>query len=87
MEKVKDSKDYTVFKKRSGRYAVKGADGKWINGADKVKVLTSEDLIAKMNPPKKKEEPQEAAPQAEAPADTTEETPSADEGEEETKED
>jgi len=73
MEKVKESKDYTIFKKRSGRHAVKAAAGKWVNGEEKINILVKEGIIAKMNPAKPKEE----APAAEAaPAeDTAEEKP------------
>lgn len=67
METVKTTKDFKIFKKRNGRYGVKDAKGKWMNGEEKVKVLTSEGLI-KVSVAKKKEEP--AAEEAtEAPAE------------------
>ena len=72
MEKVKARKnEYFVFKKRSGRYAVQGADGKWILGDDKVKILVKEGLLKVAVPKKKEEAPAEAAaePAAEAPAE------------------
>ena len=64
MEVVKTSADYKVLKKRSGRFGVKGKDGKWINGADKAQILVKEGLI-KLSAPKKVEEPAaETAPAA-----------------------
>lgn len=62
MQTVKSNKEYTVFKKRSGRHAVqKTADQSWIRGDEKTKILLKEGLI-KLTAPKKKEE----APAAEA---------------------
>lgn len=71
MEIVKKTKSYTVIKKRSGRFGVLGANGKWINGNDKIKILLEEGLI-KVPAPKApeanddagSEETQEAAAQA-----------------------
>ena len=68
METVKSTKDFKILKKKSGRYGVKNAKGKWVNGEEKVKILSSEGLI-KISVAKKKEEP---APEATA----TEEAPS-----------
>ncbi len=45
MEIVKKTKTYTVIKKRSGRYGVLGANGKWINGNEKIKILLDEGII------------------------------------------
>ncbi len=64
MEKVKESKEFTIFKKRSGRFCVKSEKGKWLNGEEKTKVLLAEKLI-KVSVPKKKEE----APTEEAAAE------------------
>ncbi len=60
--KAKKTTDpFTIVKKRSGRYAVLQENGKYLNGAEKVKVLVDKGLI-KQNKPK-------AAPAtAEAPA-------------------
>lgn len=71
MEIVKKTKSYTVIKKRSGRFGVLGANGKWINGNDKIKILLEEGLI-KVPAPKApeatddagSEETQEATAQA-----------------------
>ncbi len=56
-KKVK--KPYRLIKKKSGRYAIVKM-GKYIHGADKVKILVEEGLI-KLPKPKAK-----AAPEAEA---------------------
>ena len=45
MEKVKATENYTIFKKKSGRYGVKGSNKKWINGEEKAKILSTEGLI------------------------------------------
>ncbi len=59
MSKTKAKKDYKVVKKRSGRYAVvKG--GKYVNGEDKVKILSAEGLI-KLTAPKAPEASETAA--------------------------
>ena len=61
MEKVKETKEYKVFKKSSGRYCVLDAqNNKWINAEKKIEILTKEGLFKA--PPKKKEAPAEAAP-------------------------
>lgn len=68
MEVVKKAKEFTIFKKKSGRFAVKNSKSKWVNGEEKVKILSAEKLI-KLTPPKKKEEapaPETAAEQTEA---------------------
>ena len=73
MEKVKVTDEYTVVKKRSGRYGVKDANGKWLNGEDKVKILLAEGLI-KVSAPTKKEEAPEVEETA-APSESSEEAP------------
>lgn len=55
MEKVKSTNEYTVLKKRSGRYAVKNLKSKMINGEEKTKILLKEGLI-KLTEPSQKEE-------------------------------
>ena len=73
METVKTTKEFKIVKKKSGRYGVKSTKGKWINGEEKVKILSAEGLI-KVSIPKKIEEPAPEAAAEEAPA---EETPAA----------
>ncbi len=62
MKIVKKSDDYTVYQKRSGRYAVIGADDKPVNSEDKVKILLAESLIKVTAA--KAPEPEEAASEA-----------------------
>ncbi|MBF0442956.1 MAG: hypothetical protein HQK54_13700 [Oligoflexales bacterium] len=52
----KNKTDYTVEKKRSGRYSVVGKNGKYINGEEKVKILVKEGLIKLSKKSEKKEE-------------------------------
>ena len=78
MKVVKKTPEYTIYEKRSKRYAVKGADKKWVNADDKVKILLAEKLIEVKLPKKSAEEeaPAEAvAAEAEATEDTTSEAP------------
>lgn len=42
---VKKNSEYTVFKKRNGRYSVKDKNDNWVNGDQKVKVLMAQGLI------------------------------------------
>ncbi len=56
MAKKKDAKEYTLIKKRSGRYAVKGKDGKYINGDAKTEILLKEKKIKKPVAKKKTKE-------------------------------
>ena len=67
MEVVKQTNDFTIVKKRNGRFGVKNTKGAWINKEEKVKILLGEGLI-KAAAPKKVEEPAEEAPAAEAEA-------------------
>ncbi|MEI6834041.1 MAG: hypothetical protein WCL28_08600 [bacterium] len=57
--KVKES--FKLVQKRNGRWAVKGTNGKYINGEEKVKILATKGVIKVL---KKKA----GAPAAEAPA-------------------
>lgn len=60
MEKVKETGDFKIFKKTSGRYAVKDAKtGKYVNADKKTEILLAQGLI-KLTPKKK----EEAAPAA-----------------------
>ena len=45
MKVLKKTDDYTVYQKRSGRYAVIGADNNPINGDEKVKILVAEGIV------------------------------------------
>ena len=86
MEVVKETEEFKIFKKRSGRYGVKNKKSKnkkdkWINGDEKAKILLDAGLI-KLSPPKKKEEP---TTEQEASADTADGAPQEAEAAKETK--
>lgn len=63
MESVKKTKDFIIYKKRSGRHAVLDMNQNFIKGEDKTKILLKEGLI-KLSPKKKKEEPAAETPSA-----------------------
>jgi hypothetical protein len=56
--KKKDSKEYTIIQKRSGRYSVKDKNGKYINADAKVEILLKEKKI-KLSAAKKKDSKEE----------------------------
>jgi hypothetical protein len=66
MQKVKKTPDYSVYQKKSGRYAVKGKDKQWLHGDAKSAALLS---LALIEPPKQKVPPAEEPPAAEGEAD------------------
>ena len=72
MKVIKKTKEYTVYQKGSGRYAVKDADKNWVNADAKITILLAEGLIktAKPAPPSAKEEVAEVVEEA-----AVEETP------------
>jgi hypothetical protein len=75
MKVIKKTKDYIIYQKSSGRYAIKNADKNWVNADEKIKILLAEKLIKAVVPapaPKKTEEAP-AAPVEEAAV--TEEAP------------
>lgn len=72
MELVKKTNEYSVFKKKNGRYGVKGAKNKWINGDEKIKILLKEGLI-KAPAPKKAPEPEAATEEVAAEVENTSE--------------
>jgi hypothetical protein len=45
MKTVKKTAEYTVLKRTDGRFAVKSAHQKFINGEDKVKILMAEGFL------------------------------------------
>jgi len=73
MELVKTTDNYTIYKKKSGRYAVRNQENAFVSAKEKVEILLKEKLI-KLSPSKK---PVEEAPAAEAPAAAAEEAPAA----------
>lgn len=62
MKKLKKTDQYSIFQKRSGRYAVRGKNKQWIHGEDKTKLLLAEGLIQVPEP--KPTAPPEEAPEA-----------------------
>lgn len=67
MKAIKELKDFTVYQKRSGRYAVRSKDRKWIRGPEKVKILVEQGLIKAALPKAvEKTETEETAPEAPA---------------------
>lgn len=67
MEKVKKAEQHLIFKKRSGRYAVKDAKTKtWVNGDAKTEILIAQGLVTRAAP--RPAEPQtDSRPEAEEP--------------------
>ncbi|WP_295887485.1 hypothetical protein [uncultured Thiohalocapsa sp.] len=64
MEHVKKTDTHRIYKKRSGRHAVKDMKTKrWVNGDDKAAILLAEGLI---EPPKQKAPEPEPTAEAEA---------------------
>lgn len=77
MKVVKKTNEWSIFEKRSGRYAVRAANGSFVNGDEKLTILAGAGLAKK---PEKKAEPapaeaaaEEAAPAAEEGAAEAEE--------------
>lgn len=65
MKTIKKTKEHTIIQKHSGRYCVRTARGQWINGEDKITILSAAGLVkapAKKAPPAK-EPAAEAAPE------------------------
>ena len=42
MKVIKKTKEYVVYQKASGRYAVKDANKNWVNADEKVKILLAD---------------------------------------------
>ena len=70
MKTVASTDEYTIYQRRDGRHAVKGADKRPINGDEKVAILLKHELITAPEP-KAPEPPAEeqAAADSEAAAD------------------
>ena len=45
MKVIKKTKEYTVYQKGSGRFAVRNSEHNWVNGEDKVTILQAEGLV------------------------------------------
>ena len=63
MTLIKKTAEYKIFKRGDGRFAVQNAQGKAVNGEEKVRALVAEDLIKETMPSTKAvaEEAPEAA--------------------------
>lgn len=68
MQSVKKTAHYTIYQKRSGRYAIQGKDKQWVHGDDKTRILTDEQLIKPPQPKAPAPEPDAAAEPAAADA-------------------
>lgn len=68
MKVVKQTAEYTIFKRADDRYAVQGNNRKFINGDEKVAILIKEDL-RKAPEPKPEPAAEEAEGQDEAAAE------------------
>ncbi|MDB4077675.1 hypothetical protein N9537_07505 [Porticoccaceae bacterium] len=75
MKVIKKTKEYTVYQKGSGRYAVKNAHKNWVNADEKIAILLAEGLIKAVAPAPAVEE----APVVEEAAPVVEEAPAAEE--------
>lgn len=73
MKVVKKSSEYTVYQKRSGRYAVAAKGGKLVNGEEKVAVLLDLGLIKLTAPAAVEEVVEEVVEEAAAEEATAEE--------------
>ena len=66
MKEIQTSGEYKIYEKRSGRYAVKDSDRKYVNGDNKAKVLADAGLVTL---PKTKPKPVEEPPSENETAD------------------
>ena len=58
MKLIKKMAEYKIFMRGDDRYAVQDANGKPVNGEEKVRILVEEDLIKVTMPSPKKEAPE-----------------------------
>ena len=66
MKKVQKMGDYSIFQKRSGRYAVQDKEKNWINAEEKAKILQEAGLIKISTPKPSPPETREDTPGEEA---------------------
>ena len=71
MKQVKKTAEYIIFERNDKRHAIKGNNGKFINGDEKVEILQKEGLLKKPEP-KKAEESAEETSAGEEPVTTEE---------------
>ena len=77
MKVLKKTETYTIYKKRSGRYAVEDALQKIVNGAEKINILIEAGIIKQATIESLSDTLEEAPAAEEAPA--VEEAPAAEE--------
>ena len=87
MKVVASTDEYTIYQRRDERYAVRDADRRPINGAEKVAILLKHELIVAPAPkapePQEPEAAEEAAAEDETAAEGGEEEGGEEEGGEE----
>ena len=85
MKLVRKTAEYKIFLRGYNRYAVQNANGKPVNGEEKVNILIAEELIKVMAPTEAAPDVEEAAAEEEAPAEEAaeEEVPAEEPAEEE----
>ena len=66
MKIIKKTDEYSIFKKRNDRYAIKDSNGKWLNAEKKVAILKDEELIKLSESAKPESEEINEAEEAEA---------------------
>jgi len=70
MKEIKSVGEYKIYEKKSGRYAIKDVNKKFINGEEKTKILVSAGLITVPEPkPAPVEQVEEDASQADEKSD------------------
>ena len=79
MKAVKRTGEYTIYKKRNQRFAVRDRNRQWVRGEDKVAILLANNLM-EAPVPKAPEHPEEPAAEA-ATAETGGETTGGTDGE------
>ena len=69
MKLVKKTAEFSILKRKDGRYAVQDANKSAVNGEDKARILPEEGLITVSSAAPAEEAPTEEAPAEEAPAE------------------
>ena len=62
MQQVKQTAEYTIYQKKSGRYAVQGPGKRkhWLHAEEKTKILVAEQLVTLPEPKKPAAEAEDA---------------------------
>ncbi len=83
MKLVKKTDEYSIYKRRDDRYAVKDAANNSVNAEEKVRILVAEGLISAALPAEPEPEVEEAAEEAAAEEASAEESSEEEAAEEE----